>query len=277
MIRSPYADPDMAAVYDRVAAPLQFEPPGRDLVRILQPSLRDLVLDVGTGTGVVAASAASRVRTPGRVVAVDASIEMLRLARRATTSVLAAASPGLPFRDALFDVVTAGFVVSHFADCAAGLADLVRVCRPGGRIGMSAWGSLANAASQLWMDISGQHLDAARLDQAFREHISWDGWLAQPANIKQALERAGLAEILVDTREYHFRVATRDFLQSREASVQGIVLRDNLTADRWAQFRRSVSDAFHDRFGSMVEYVRDVHFGIGFKPGAALPARWIGV
>ncbi|WP_370080906.1 class I SAM-dependent methyltransferase [Streptacidiphilus sp. MAP12-16] len=96
------------------------------------------VLDVGTGPGVVAAAALAR---GARVSAVDASPEM---AARAATAcpgaeVHTAALPELPFADASFDAVVGNFVINHLGDPAAGLAELRRVLRPGGRLALTCW------------------------------------------------------------------------------------------------------------------------------------------
>jgi SAM-dependent methyltransferase len=263
---SPYTDADMVAIYERVSAPHQFDGPARALVELLRPTSRALVLDVGAGTGTVGVYLRAATGSTGRVVAVDRSLSMLRLATRKTMAAAAASVPGLPFRDDSFEFVTAGFVVSHLADYREGLADLVRVCRAGGRVGMTAWGSLTNPAGQLWSDVAGRFVEAARLDQAFREHIPWDAWFSRAANVTAALEEAHLAALVVETRTFDISMPTTDFLASRHASIQGIVLRRQLAASELARFEQSVSLVFHDRFGANVRYRRDVHFGIGTKP-----------
>src|SRR5690348_5573917 len=96
-------------------------------------------LDVGSGTGALAAAAAARGRT---VAAVDADPQMVALSRRPLPgSVLQAALPELPFGSATFDAVTANFVVNHVADTRAGVRELRRVTRPGGRVALTIWTS----------------------------------------------------------------------------------------------------------------------------------------
>jgi hypothetical protein len=51
---SPYFAPELASAYGRLAAPSQFMRPARDLVGLLDLSIGAKVLDVGSGTGVVA-------------------------------------------------------------------------------------------------------------------------------------------------------------------------------------------------------------------------------
>jgi SAM-dependent methyltransferase len=99
----------------------------------------DHVLDVGTGTGIVAWVAAARVGAEGRVVGVDLSEAMLAEARSAGTgdakvdfAHMAAEALDLPDRD--FDVVLSLFAVSHFKDSAASLREMHRVLGPGGRL-----------------------------------------------------------------------------------------------------------------------------------------------
>src|SRR5262249_49645232 len=110
---SPYLDPAVASTYERIAAPFQFSQPAHDLVDILRPEPGSRVLDVGTGTGIVALNLRAAVRG-GTVVGADPSIEMLQRARPAAAHrIVAGRTPGLPFRENTFDVVSASFVVSH--------------------------------------------------------------------------------------------------------------------------------------------------------------------
>jgi SAM-dependent methyltransferase len=84
------------------------------------------VLDVGCGPGTITDDIAGRV-APGRVVGVDAALDILRGApNRAAASVYA-----LPFDDATFDVVHAHQVLQHLADPVAALREMARVCTPG--------------------------------------------------------------------------------------------------------------------------------------------------
>lgn len=267
MTDSAYTNQRVASVYSRIAAPLQFQLPARDLVGILGPMEGARVLDVGTGTGAVALPAKAAAGSAGLVVGVDAAIEMLRFAREAANYPLAVAQmPELPFGDRVFDVVMAGFVVSHLPDYSRGLAEMVRVCRSGGKVGITSWAAGPNPAAQLWTRIAGEYVPPDRLDNAFRAHIPWDDWFAHPANITGALHASGLMSVAVDTREYRFTMTTSEYVQSREASVQGLVLREACAPQRWNEFTHQVAGVFRERFGGTVEYRREVHFGIGTRP-----------
>ena len=98
------------------------------------------VLDVATGGGHTAAALAGRCR---RVVASDLTPSMLREARvlavehrTANVAYVAADAEALPFRDGAFDRVTCRIATHHFPDVRTALAELSRVTRPGGRIGI---------------------------------------------------------------------------------------------------------------------------------------------
>ena len=94
----------------------------------------DRVLDACCGTGDLAVAAE---RAGARVVGLDFSAAMLARARRKSASVewVEGDLLALPFADAAFDAATVGFGVRNVADLDAGLAELARVVRPGGRLG----------------------------------------------------------------------------------------------------------------------------------------------
>ncbi len=91
----------------------------------------ELVLDVATGTGLVAD--ALRRRYGCRVVGLDQSADMLLAARNGSPLVHARAE-SLPFADATFDHLTFTYLLRYVDDPAATLRELARVVRPGGRV-----------------------------------------------------------------------------------------------------------------------------------------------
>jgi len=102
------------------------------------------VLDVGTGTGRLAEAIATRYEH-SRVIAVDFTVPMLLRAPR-SLALAAADALTLPFHNADFDAVVSGFLVRNLAEVEAGIAEQVRVLRPGGLLfilettpGPAAW------------------------------------------------------------------------------------------------------------------------------------------
>jgi demethylmenaquinone methyltransferase / 2-methoxy-6-polyprenyl-1,4-benzoquinol methylase len=136
--------------YDRMGAVLSF---GQDprwrraLVRAVDPQPGERVLDVATGTGMVAAGLARH--APCRVVGLDQSEAMLgaaraRLARSpqlaGRVTFVTGEAERLPFGDGEFDALTFTYLLRYVDDPAATMRELARVVRPGGRIGMVEFG-----------------------------------------------------------------------------------------------------------------------------------------
>jgi demethylmenaquinone methyltransferase / 2-methoxy-6-polyprenyl-1,4-benzoquinol methylase len=96
----------------------------------------DRALDVATGTGDLALALKRRVGASGQVIGSDFSEQMLELARRKSDAVAFewANALELPYEDASFDAVSVGFGARNFSDLPAGLAEMARVTRPGGRV-----------------------------------------------------------------------------------------------------------------------------------------------
>jgi SAM-dependent methyltransferase len=105
------------------------------LLPMLRPEMR--LLDVGCGAGAITAGLVAGV---AEVVGIDASAAELERARGrvpAGTFVQADAE-ALPFEDASFDAALAHALLEHLPDPAAALAELRRVLRPGGVLGVAS-------------------------------------------------------------------------------------------------------------------------------------------
>jgi demethylmenaquinone methyltransferase/2-methoxy-6-polyprenyl-1,4-benzoquinol methylase len=94
----------------------------------------DRVLDACCGTGDLAVADE---RAGGDVTGLDFSPRMLERARAKSSSIewIEGDVLSLPFEDASFDAVTVGFGIRNVPDLEAGLTELARVLKPGGRLG----------------------------------------------------------------------------------------------------------------------------------------------
>ena len=93
-------------------------------------------LDVATGTGDLALELKRRVGPSGRVIGSDFSEGMLDLAREKSRAVQWewGNALDLQYDSDTFDAATVGFGARNFADLDAGLSEMARVVRPGGRV-----------------------------------------------------------------------------------------------------------------------------------------------
>jgi demethylmenaquinone methyltransferase/2-methoxy-6-polyprenyl-1,4-benzoquinol methylase len=99
----------------------------------LRPGMR--LVDVATGTGLVAQGAAGVLGKPSGVIGVDPSRGMLREARKAFSGPLVQGrAEALPLRDDLFDMLSMGFALRHVDDLAVAFREYRRVLKPGGRL-----------------------------------------------------------------------------------------------------------------------------------------------
>jgi SAM-dependent methyltransferase len=104
----------------------------------------ETVLDLGSGGGIDVLLSAKRVGPDGHVYGVDASADMLELARHnadqagaANVEFLHGSIEDLPLPANAVDVVISNCVVNLSPDKAAVFGEVVRVLRPGGRLGIS--------------------------------------------------------------------------------------------------------------------------------------------
>jgi ubiquinone/menaquinone biosynthesis C-methylase UbiE len=131
--------------FDRIApsydswAGGQHERVAARLVEWASPQKGEQVLDIGTGTGLVAHLVSPRV-SPGTVIGIDLSDHMLAIARSKRSKnvqFLGMAAERLVFKPETFDLVTMGEALAYLSDPTDALAEAHRVLRPGGRLAVS--------------------------------------------------------------------------------------------------------------------------------------------
>jgi demethylmenaquinone methyltransferase/2-methoxy-6-polyprenyl-1,4-benzoquinol methylase len=142
----------IAGSYDHVGALLSFgqDPRWRRFLVSRLPADGGHVLDVATGTGLVAAEL---LRRGFRVTGLDQSAEMLAVARDRLGShveLVEASAESMPFPDESFDHLTFTYLLRYVQDPGATLAELTRVVRSGGAVVSLEFGVPRGPARPLW-------------------------------------------------------------------------------------------------------------------------------
>ena len=200
----------VAAGYDNPAA--RFFPFCADrLISQLKPARGSRILDVATGTGVVAMAAMQAVGCEGRVMAIDLAEGMLdRLQEKIDKfgipnidlHVMDAAA--LEFRREYFDHVVCSYGIFFLPDMSVGLREWARVTKPGGRILFTVFGK---QAFQPMMELFIRRIKNFGVDAPDKDAPFAAMRLADPERCRDLLSGAGLKDIEVHPEQlgYHLK------------------------------------------------------------------------
>lgn len=139
-----------AELYEKILVPPLFDPWATDLIRRAGVKTGHRVLDVATGTGIVARRVAGIVGRTGSVTGLDISPGMLSVAKKSPAPDepqirwVEGDALELPFDDASFDVVVCQQALQFFPDRGMAIREMFRVLKPGGRVAVSVWRSVAH-------------------------------------------------------------------------------------------------------------------------------------
>jgi ubiquinone/menaquinone biosynthesis C-methylase UbiE len=240
---------NVAAGYDHPA--LRWFPFAADAVlEHLQIKPDTKLLDVATGTGVVAVSAAQYVRPTGRVIAVDLSDKMMEQAAAKARHLgydnidfIQMDGEFLEFKSDYFDYVICNFGLFFMPDMGKALQGWSRVCKPGGQM---AFTSFTEAAFKPYMEILIDHLQEFGAD--LEEQTFSTQRLIDPLVCQQLLQDNGCCDVksVVNQCGYHlsqvedwwsilWNTGARSFLQKIET-------------DRLAAFKRHHLDVIQGLF-----------------------------
>lgn len=152
-------------------------------------------LDVGAGTGALAAAIAARTRSRS-IVALDPAFGDLAFGRSRDAiggaGLVAADARALPLRLASFDVVVSGAALNFLTEPVLALRDLARLVAPGGVVAAFVWdfGGEMQPHRRFWDAAIALDPGAARFDQATKFP------LCRPGALEAALVAAGLRDVV---------------------------------------------------------------------------------
>jgi ubiquinone/menaquinone biosynthesis C-methylase UbiE len=194
------------------------------LLELATPPAGARVLDVATGTGIVALVAAEIVGPDGAVVGVDLAPEMLAQARQ---KLAAAGLTNVTFQqgdaerldlpDQSFDAVLCASSLFFVPDMRAAVQEWRRVLAPGGYAAFSSFGSsFLQPLQSLW---------AARLEQYGVPPAALPTLrLADPAACEQLLHEAGFAEVQVRSEQLGYYLSSKQRWAEICAGLEGMAL-----------------------------------------------------
>jgi arsenite methyltransferase len=190
----------------------------------LAPGAR--VLDIATGTGLVAMVAAEIVGPTGSVTGIDISPEMLALARQkrpegdlASVDFREGDAERLEFPDQSFDIVLCASSLYYVPDMMAALREARRVLVPGGCIGFSSFGSSFLYPLQGLWNARVQQYGVKIVPQPTHR-------LTDPMKCQQMLAETGFAQIEVRSEQLGYYLPTAEDRWSEIlASLEGVLLR----------------------------------------------------
>lgn len=133
-------------VYELCWVRAQMSRCAEELVAATDVAAGDRVLDIACGTGVVARRAAARSGAGRNVTGTDVNSAMLEAAERFATAEkltditwIECDAAAMPLPDAAFDVALCQQGLQFMPDKARAMAEMARVLRPGGRVGLTVW------------------------------------------------------------------------------------------------------------------------------------------
>ncbi|MCC7242299.1 MAG: methyltransferase domain-containing protein [Acidobacteria bacterium] len=224
-----------AEVYDRFFVPALFAQWGPRVAAAAQIAPGDHALDVGCGTGVLALAVAERALPAGRVVGLDASEEMLGVARRKSSAIewVPGKAESLPFEDASFDAVLSQVALMLFEQPVGALRQMWRMLRPGGRLVVAVPDRLENSPGYLALTELLQRLFGSDIADRMRPPFA----LGDEPRLRGLFVDAGIGEVAITTEHGPVRFDSIDAMISTERACVW-TLGGLLDAEQFERLRR---------------------------------------
>jgi len=209
----------------------------------------DRVLDIATGTGIVAIEAVKKIGSDGKVVGIDISTGPLAIAKRTAGNIsnlqfLEMDAEDLKFPDASFDVVLSEFALMFFLDSQKALREMKRVLVYNGRIALSVHGSADNVP--YFSVIMGALVKyVPDIVPAGRPGPHRFG---EPSLLRAEFENSGFKDINVVVYTYPYNAGTfeeywNEYMESAAASMRAKI--ESLDAELYAKIKEESKAKAH--------------------------------
>jgi len=225
-----------AEVYETFFVPALFAQWAAPMLDAVDAREGDRLVDVGTGTGLVARMALRRVGPTGSVIGVDPNEGMLAVARRLEPDldVRRGVAEHLPVGDDEITCATCQFALMFCQDRARAISELARVTRPGGRVAVATWAAVEESPGYAAMvDLLGDVLGEWASD-ALRAPFS----IGTCAELKDLLD-ASFDGVVVQSRAGVARFASLEAWLHTD--IRGWTLSDDVDDDQFEQLKRAAT------------------------------------
>jgi ubiquinone/menaquinone biosynthesis C-methylase UbiE len=215
-----------AVAWDRYWVPI-FRLFARDLVKNASLSRGDIVLDLGTGSGVAAIEASRACRSLRLVVGIDRSDAMIALARKEAVKThrrnlrfIKMNGEALHFPDGFFDAAISNCGIAS-TDFGKGLNEILRVLRRGGVLVFNDWHLIDVKPHRIFGEVLGKYRTANPSPQLARERSALAGMESfhHSLSSKKQLEMvhdSGFEDAQLTNRRYKVRMSgVKDYLKMR--------------------------------------------------------------
>jgi ubiquinone/menaquinone biosynthesis C-methylase UbiE len=201
-----------ADAYERHWAPV-IGPMAEPLLDALPLTYAQWMVDIGAGTGWHLDALAQRAQR-GRVLAIDRAAGMLGLARSRTRGLAAVMdAERVALRSSVFSIATMIFVLQHLPDAVAALREAARILRPGGTVGIAAWGRSDRVDLPVWTE----ELDACGAAPDPRDpSLTQVSRTDTPEKLRALIALAGFAEPRAWTKTFEHRWAIDSVMAVQE-------------------------------------------------------------
>ena len=254
-----------AELYESTLVPAVFDPWAADLIERVSLRSEERVLDVATGTGIVARRAKRLMGPSGNVVGLDLNSSMLDIARTRTDGAgidwVRGDAQDLPYDADSFDVVFIQQGLQFFPDRVQAVRELYRVLKPCGRFGVSIWlGADHNPYGKALAEALDRHIDpevGAGMRAPFVDHAARD--------METWLRAEGFSEVRIDVVRRDMHVASpSNFVRRHMAALPftaRIVERGNIVREAVVQDVLDALSAYETDMGWSVPWASAVAVG----------------
>ncbi|MDM9380013.1 methyltransferase domain-containing protein [Chlorogloeopsis sp. ULAP01] len=141
-----------------------YTPVAKKLLSLVKLRKDQKILDVATGTGIVALDAATRVGSSGKVIGMDISTGMLKNAKQKlvksglqNVEFIEADADNLNFLDKDFDVVLCSLAICYLTNISNVLHQWYNLLKPNGILAFNAWSEKAFPPSTIFREVAARH------------------------------------------------------------------------------------------------------------------------